>query len=51
MRAQLATAGIQVTELGPPAVATAGQDKINPAALPLDGFLEQVKDLLTAEPT
>lgn len=51
LRAQLATAGITVTELIPPAVATAGQEKVNPAALPLDGFLDEVVGLLTQTPT
>ncbi|MGH3625858.1 MAG: SDR family oxidoreductase, partial [Sciscionella sp.] len=51
LRAQLAGTGIEVTELVPPAVATAGQEKLNPAALPLDAFLDEVMDLLAAEPT
>ncbi|MCP2031129.1 short-subunit dehydrogenase involved in D-alanine esterification of teichoic acids [Okibacterium sp. HSC-33S16] len=51
LRAQLAGAGVRVTELVPPAVATAGQEKVNPAALPLEGFLDEVIDLLTATPT
>ena len=51
LRAQLAGTGVVVTELVPPAVATAGQEKINPAALPLDGFLDDVMDLLAADPT
>lgn len=51
LRAQLAGTGIEVTELIPPAVATAGQEKINPAALPLDGFLDEVMKLLTENPT
>jgi short-subunit dehydrogenase involved in D-alanine esterification of teichoic acids len=51
LRAQLAGTGIDVTELIPPAVATAGQEKINPAALPLDGFLDEVIALLTVTPT
>jgi uncharacterized oxidoreductase len=51
LRAQLAGTGVDVTELIPPAVATAGQEKINPAALPLDGFLDEVLGLLSANPT
>jgi uncharacterized oxidoreductase len=51
LRAQLAGASVRVTELVPPAVATAGQEKVNPAALPLDGYLDEVVDLLTLEPT
>lgn len=51
LRAQLAGAGIEVTELIPPAVATAGQENVNPAALPLEGFLEEVIELVTATPT
>ena len=51
LRAQLSGAGVTVTELIPPAVATAGQEKVNPAALPLDGFLDEVIDLMTQTPT
>ena len=51
LRAQLATAGITVTELVPPAVATAGHDKVNHHALPLDGFLDEVTELISADPT
>ncbi|WP_213816397.1 SDR family oxidoreductase [Glaciihabitans sp. dw_435] len=51
LRAQLAGTGVAVTELIPPAVATAGQEKINPAALPLEGFLDEVIGLLSATPT
>jgi uncharacterized oxidoreductase len=51
LRAQLAGTGIEVVELVPPAVATAGQEKVNPAALPLDVYLDEVMDLLVAEPT
>jgi uncharacterized oxidoreductase len=51
LRAQLAGTGVTVTELIPPAVATAGQEKVNPAALPLDAYLDEVVDLLTQEPT
>lgn len=35
----------------PPAVATAGQDKVNSHALPLDGFLDEVTELISADPT
>lgn len=51
LRAQLAGTGTTVTELVPPAVATAGQELVNPAALPLEGFLDEVVELLSAEPT
>jgi len=51
LRAQLAGTGIDVTELVPPAVATAGQEKVNPAALPLEGFLDEVIALLSTDPT
>jgi uncharacterized oxidoreductase len=51
LRAQLAGTGVEVTELVPPAVATAGQERVNPAALPLDGFLDEVLDLLAQDPT
>lgn len=51
LRAQLSGTGVTVTELIPPAVATAGQEKVNPAARPLDGFLDEVVDLLTQTPT
>ena len=51
LRAQLAGTGVSVTELVPPAVATAGQEKVNPAALPLDDFLDEVTGLLAQEPT
>lgn len=50
LRAHLAYTGIAVTELIPPAVATAGQEKLNPHALPLDGFLDEVIGLLTRNP-
>lgn len=51
LRAQLAGTGVEVTELIPPAVATAGQEKINPAALPLDGFLDEVIASVTENST
>ena len=51
LRAQLAGTGVEVTELIPPAVATAGQEKLNPAALPLDDFLDEVIALVTVNPT
>lgn len=51
LRAQLASTGVRVTELVPPAVATAGQEKLNPAALPLDGYLDEVIGLITQDPT
>ena len=51
LRAQLAGTGVEVVELVPPAVATAGQERVNPAALPLDAYLDEVVELLSAEPT
>ncbi|MGA5417500.1 SDR family oxidoreductase [Streptomyces pseudogriseolus] len=51
LRAQLAGTGVDVVELVPPAVATAGQEKVNPHALPLDEFATEVMDLLAQEPT
>jgi short-subunit dehydrogenase involved in D-alanine esterification of teichoic acids len=51
LRAHLAGTGVTVTELVPPAVATAGQEKLNPNALPLDGFLDEVIGLLTQDPS
>jgi len=51
LRAQLAGTGVEVTELVPPAVATAGQEMVNPAALPLDDYLDEVIELITANPT
>jgi short-subunit dehydrogenase involved in D-alanine esterification of teichoic acids len=51
LRAQLAGAGLEVVELVPPAVATAGQEKVNPHALPLEEFLDEVVGLLSATPT
>lgn len=51
LRAQLAGAGVDVVELVPPAVATAGQEEVNPNALPLDAFATEVMELLSADPT
>ena len=51
LRAQLAGTGVDVVELVPPAVATAGQEKVNPHALPLDDFATEVMQLLSANPT
>lgn len=51
LRAQLAGTGIDVTELVPPAVATSGQEQVNPHALPLEGFLDEVLSLLGQTPT
>lgn len=51
LRAQLGGTGVSVVELVPPAVATAGQEKVNPHALPLDDFATEVMQLLSAEPT
>ncbi|MFJ7998384.1 SDR family oxidoreductase [Streptomyces sp. NPDC096310] len=51
LRAQLAGTGVGVVELVPPAVATAGQEKVNPHALPLDDFATEVMGLLSQNPT
>ncbi|MER5753223.1 SDR family NAD(P)-dependent oxidoreductase [Streptomyces sp. NPDC002088] len=51
LRAQLDGTGVDVVELVPPAVATAGQEKVNPHALPLADFAAEVMDLLSQEPT
>ncbi len=51
LRAQLDGTGVEVSELIPPAVANAGQEKLNPAALPLGDFLDEVISLLTKNPT
>jgi len=51
LRAQLAGTGVEVAEIVPPAVATAGQEEVNPAALPLAGYLDEVMTLLAADPT
>jgi uncharacterized oxidoreductase len=51
LRAQLEGTGVEVSELIPPAVANAGQEKLNPAALPMGGFLDEVVALLTGTPT
>jgi uncharacterized oxidoreductase len=51
LREHLAGTGVQVTELIPPAVANAGQEKLNPAALPLGDFLDEVIALITKNPT
>ncbi|MEU2084771.1 SDR family NAD(P)-dependent oxidoreductase [Streptomyces albus] len=51
LRAQLDGTGVGVVELVPPAVATAGQEKVNPHALPLGDFATEVMELLAQEPT
>ncbi|MEU2606716.1 SDR family oxidoreductase [Streptomyces albus] len=51
LRAQLDGTGVGVVELVPPAVATAGQEKVNPHALPLDDFATEAMELLAQEPT
>lgn len=51
LRAHLAGTGIEVAELIPPAVATPEMAKLNPAALPVDDYLDEVMQLLAAEPT
>jgi len=51
LRPQLAGTGVTVTELVPPAVATAGQELVNPAALPLDSYLDEITELISQSPT
>ena len=51
LRAQLDGTGVSVVELVPPAVATAGQEKVNPHALPLDVFATEAMQLLSEDPT
>ena len=52
LRAQLAGTGVEVTELVPPAVATRpGAKEVNPAALDLGDYLDEVMTLLAADPT
>ena len=51
LRAQLDGTGVGVVELVPPAVATAGQEKVVSHALPLDDFATEVVQLLAQEPT
>ncbi|MGW1836862.1 SDR family oxidoreductase [Streptomyces sp. BBFR2] len=51
LRAQLHGTGVDVVELVPPAVATAGQEKVNPHALPLDDFATEAVRLLSQNPT
>ncbi|MFD7867120.1 SDR family oxidoreductase [Streptomyces sp. NPDC059783] len=51
LRAQLGGTGVGVVELVPPAVATGGQEKVNPHALPLDAYATEAMRLLAQEPT
>ncbi|TPW74191.1 SDR family oxidoreductase [Schumannella soli] len=52
LRAQLAGTGVNVTELVPPSVATVPEAlELNPAALPLDDYLDETLALLASEPT
>jgi short-subunit dehydrogenase involved in D-alanine esterification of teichoic acids len=51
LRVQLASSGIDVVELVPPAVASHGQERVNPHALDLGDFATEVMDLLAQEPT
>lgn len=51
LRAHLAGTGIEVAEIVPPAVATPAMAKLNPAAVPVDAYLDEVMELLAAEPT
>lgn len=51
LRAQLAGAGVEVVEIVPPAVDTAGQGAVNPHALELGAYVDEVLQLISAEPT
>ncbi|MFI1995634.1 SDR family oxidoreductase [Actinoplanes sp. NPDC020271] len=52
LRAQLAGTGVEVTELVPPGVATTPEHKrLNPRALDLDDYLDEVMGLLAQDPT
>jgi short-subunit dehydrogenase involved in D-alanine esterification of teichoic acids len=52
LRAQLLGTGVEVAELVPPAVATKPEQKqLNPNALDLDAFLDEVMALLAQNPT
>ncbi|MEV6537177.1 SDR family NAD(P)-dependent oxidoreductase [Streptomyces sp. NPDC051639] len=51
LRAHLTGTGVEVTELVPPAVATPAMAKLNPAAVPVDDYLDEAMELLAAEPT
>ena len=51
LRAQLAGTGIEVSELVPPAVATALGGGSNPSALSLDAYGDEVMALLAEQPT
>ncbi|SDJ20234.1 Short-chain dehydrogenase involved in D-alanine esterification of teichoic acids [Nonomuraea maritima] len=51
LRAQLDGTGVGVVELVPPAVASAGQEKVNPHALPLDDYVTEAMQLLSQDPT
>ncbi|MDT8913317.1 SDR family NAD(P)-dependent oxidoreductase [Amycolatopsis sp. PS_44_ISF1] len=51
LRVQLEGTGVDVVELVPPAVATAGQERVNPQALPVADYVAEALRLLSAEPT
>lgn len=51
LRAQLDGSGVGVVEIVPPAVATTGQEKVNPNALPVGDYLTETMELLAQEPT
>ncbi|USX55574.1 SDR family oxidoreductase [Lentzea sp. HUAS12] len=51
LRAQLDGTGVDVVELVPPAVASAGQEKVNPRAVPVHDYVTDVVKLLSQEPT
>ncbi|MFJ4988571.1 SDR family oxidoreductase [Streptomyces sp. NPDC088732] len=51
LRAHLAGTGVEVAELVPPAVATPAMAKLNPAAVPVDEYLDEVMELLAVQPT
>lgn len=51
LRAQLDGTGIEVIELVPPAVATPAMAKLNPAAVPVNEYLDEAMGLLKEQPT
>ncbi|MFF4768752.1 SDR family oxidoreductase [Streptomyces sp. NPDC001255] len=50
LRAHLKGTGVEVAELVPPAVATPAMAKLNPAAVPVEEYLDEVMELLAVEP-
>jgi uncharacterized oxidoreductase len=51
LRAQLDGTGIEVIEHVPPAVATPAMARLNPAAVPVNEYLDEVMGLLKEQPT